>query len=88
MERSLRREQTGVEAAFLLQLACIGPFVRIDRVDLDGFELFVVREPSEDCNGLVIVGKHGGVIASGFVHRCHFHPFSSIEIEQFDTGKG
>ena len=74
-----------MQASLLKHPAATAPTVCADVVDLDGVELAVVDETSEDSDGLVVAGRDCGEVASRLLHGRHLDPFVSVEVVQFNT---
>ena len=76
-----------MQASLLEHTTPATPAVTADLVDLDGVQLAVVDETSENSDGLVVAGRDGREVASWLLHGRHLDPFVSVEVVQLHTGK-
>ena len=76
-----------MQASLLEHPTPAAPTVTADVVDLDGVQLPVVDETSENCDCLVVAGRDGREVASWLLHGRHLDPFVSVEVVQLHAGQ-
>ena len=76
-----------MQASLLEHPTPAAPAVAAELVDLDGVQLPIVDETSENSDGLVVAGRDSREIASWLLHGRHLDPFVSVEVVQLHAGK-
>lgn len=71
-----------MKASLLEHPTSTSPSVTADVVYLDGVQLAVIDETSENSDGLVVAGSNGGEVASWLLHGRHLDPFIPVEVVQ------